>query len=172
MVGLLRLSTYCLLAVAMASCTTDASLTKDLVGSWTPKEKISDAGYVTPDFEAVQFGADGRFVLVQTLPGYDTLVGGKTVHVPDYWTECRGSWSVTKGQLSLEESKEDRWAARHEPQGWLPEATGTTGCRMFSYKILEHQRQRLRLQAVAIGDYDRVLERTRAMPERPALSKP
>lgn len=171
--------TYGLLVLGAASCTTDASLTKDLVGTWTwnprqqlPKQKLSETGFVAPDLEAVQLSADGHFVLVQTLPGYDTQVAGTTVHVPDYWTECRGSWSVAKGQLSLEESTADRWAARHESKGWRPEATGTHGCGMFSYKIVEHQRGHLQLQAIAIGDYDRALDGASAMPARPALTGP
>jgi hypothetical protein len=177
-----RSSCYLALAcawIALTACTTDASLTKDVVGTWTwkpskqlPEEKVSKAGFVTPDLEAVQFGADGHFVFVQSLPGYDTSVGGTIVHVPDYWTECHGSWSVASGELSLEESPGDKWAARHESKGWLPEDTRALGCKMFSYKIIEHQQHRLQLQAIAIGDYDRAFERSSAMPDRPVLSKP
>lgn len=175
----MRPSIFCISCVlALASCTTDASLTKDVTGTWSwkpnrqlPPEKVRKEGFVTPDVESVKFGADGTFVLVQQLPGYDADVAGTRVPVPELWMECHGTWSVTKGQLTVEESEGERWVAARRGSKWVTEPTSMHSCRMFSYTFVTHEKHRMELKAVAIGDYDRSFERlNEAMPERPALA--
>jgi hypothetical protein len=158
-----------------ASCNTDASMTKDLVGVWTwkpreslPKEKIADKGFPTPDLEAVRLDADGRCVVVQTVPGYDTDVAGRPFHVPDLWLEYQGSWSVGKGELRIESA--GTWGAKHDASGWHPETVAYAGGFNRVFQITEHGSNQLRLHTLAIGDYDRHLRRSSTLPQRPPLA--
>jgi hypothetical protein len=167
-----------LLSVAAVACKSDASVTKDLVGVWRwnprdnfPPEQIKETGFPTPDLEAIQFNADGQYVHVQGVPGYETIVAGKPFHVSERWWEWKGSWSVANGELAIVSGPiEERWGARHEPHGWVLDRNRSGDDRTFKVEELTHGR--LRLETLAIGDVNRSMQRTATLPQRPVLTNP
>ncbi len=162
----------CLL-FAFVGCRGDATLTKEIVGTWSwkpremlPSDQIRDRGFATPTLEAAQFTAEGRYVFVQQIPGYDTSVAGTPVAVPEEWREWKGSWSIEDGELAMVPgSKEDRWLAKRRPDGWVTESNPVDWER--SFKVVALDGQALQLETLAIGDFDRNLRRVPAMPARP-----
>lgn len=112
-----------LFGMAMGACKSDASKTKEMTGTWAwkprselPPDLVVDKGFPTPEAESLELRADGTYVHVEQIPGYDTVVGEKPFHVSERWEEWRGTWSFAKGELSLGESTPgDRWG--REPTG-------------------------------------------------------
>jgi hypothetical protein len=175
---LVHFASAALLSLTAAACQTDAGMAQDLVGIWTwnprtelPKDKIVETGFPTPDLEAIKLDADGRYMHIRRIPGYETDVAGKPFHVSERWWEWKGTWSVVKGELVMVSGAEaDRWGARHDAtQGWVTEQNPADDDRTF--KVTEVTTAKLNLQTKAIGDVDRTLHRGAAMPERPALTK-
>ncbi len=166
---------------AIESGRPDAQLSKARATvTWNPRDELPGDqvkvdGFPTPVLEAVKFAADGRYVFVRRIPGYDSevMLHDKPVRVPDEWHEWKGDWDISKGELDMEDA-DTEWRAERRKKGWvLPdkkswpvEPGGATWGRWF--KIVELTHSRLQLKAVALGDFDRAFHRANAMPERPA----
>ena len=171
------LASALLLCTTLPACETDASKTKAMTGVWTwkpraelPKDKVVDKGFPTPEMETIDLRADGTFVHVEQIPGYETDVAGKPFHVSERWEERTGTWSYAKGELSLgPATAANRWGASHDgDKGWVSETLASEGDRTF--KVVELTKANLQLHDLAIGGYDRSLHRANAMPQRPAGS--
>lgn len=108
-----RLLFALLVSTFVAGCHTDASMKKEIVGTWSwnprdelPKDQVKVDGFPTPVLEAVKFTADGRYVFVRHIPGYDSevMLHDKPVRVPDEWHEWKGDWDISKGELDMEDA--------------------------------------------------------------------
>jgi hypothetical protein len=166
-----------LLAMFATGCRGDATTSKEIVGTWSwkphdelPKDQVRETGFPTPSLEAVKFTADGRYVFVQRIPGYDSGVvqAGAPVQVPEEWHEWKGGWDIVKGKLEMDAAK-DRWMAKRRENGWVTESDPVAWER--SFEIVELKRHELQLKAIAIADFDRHFHHADAIPERPAIAK-
>ncbi len=165
-----------LFGMAMCACKSDASKTKEMTGTWgwkprseLPPDLVVDKGFPTPEAESLELRADGTYVHVEQIPGYDTVVAEKPFHVSERWEEWRGTWSFAKGELSLGESTPgDRWGASRQEKGWRTEAIATGGARTFELVALT--KTSLELHDLAVGGYDRKLHAATTMPARPTIA--
>ncbi|MBI3201232.1 MAG: hypothetical protein HYZ29_06775 [Myxococcales bacterium] len=161
----------------VVGCRGDASMSKEIAGVWSwkpsselPPNEVKQRGFPTPTLESVKLETDGRYVLVQQIPGYDTDVGGTRVAVPEEWHEWKGTWAIANGKLEMNAGAgEDRWLAKRREGGWVAEGDPVAWERAF--EIVELKRSELRLRAIAIGDFNRTFHRADAMPERPTLKQ-
>ncbi len=145
-------------------------MSKDIVGTWSwkphdelPKDQVEETGFPTPTLEAVKFTADGRYVFVQRIPGYDSgvVAAGTPVEVPEEFHEWKGPWDITKGELDMKAgSTEDRWMAEGRKNVWTTTTDPTAWER--SFEIVELKSHKLQLETKAISDFDRTfIERKR-----------
>jgi hypothetical protein len=163
------------LFVLMSACNRDEALAKRVTGTWTwnprgvlPPHKIQNTAWPTPSLESYRFNADGTYVHVQRIPGWDDMSNGKTIHFPEEWHEWKGTWIVSAGKLEMTTGPEsDFWVAKLRADGWVVEGDTSKVGDGLTYKIDDVTKKHLKLIAVAIGDNDRDLHTATRMPDRP-----